>query len=563
MKENCPIDNKSVVETIIKRLCENRLDITEPYDNWLRIGFAFADEFGECGRQYYHSVSQFHPQYSSKECDEQYNACLKSHGRGVTIATFIQYAKNAGIDIRCHNRPYAQTTQTAQMEQTPHTEESEKLYLPIITPTVVDKLPSLLKSIVEKGNSEADADMLLLGTITALSSIFPNMHGIYDQREVYPNLFLFVTAPASSGKGRLSFCKRIIDPIHKMKREQAEQERQEYLIKVKEGDKSEPIDEPKQKMLIIPANTSCTGFYQLLNDNDGQGIIFETEGDTLSKTFKSDYGDYSDGFRKGFHHESISYNRRKDREFVEVMRPKFSVLLSGTPKQIKTLITDTENGLFSRFMFYYLNTPVEWHNVFSKSNDEPLDSFFDQIGKQVLEHYNYRQNNNVLFEITESQVERFNQFFSAQQDSFIESCGIEMLGSIRRLGLVAFRIAMILSELRTMDTGEDTCHLVCNDVDFECSIEIVKCLMAHTEYIYSTYYQSNNMKESTFLKQRLLDTLPQQFNTKVYYEIATSLGINKRTADGYLQKWTKKGTLTRKQQGFYFKNPQTSGYYVN
>ena len=87
MKENCPIDNKSVVETIIKRLCENRLDITEPYDNWLRIGFAFADEFGECGRQYYHRVSQFHPQYSSKECDEQYNACLKSHGRGVTIAT--------------------------------------------------------------------------------------------------------------------------------------------------------------------------------------------------------------------------------------------------------------------------------------------------------------------------------------------------------------------------------------------------------------------------------------------------------------------------------------------
>ena len=47
----------------------------------------------------------------------------------------------------------------------------------------------------------------------------------------------------------------------------------------------------------------------------------------------SDYGNYSDGFRKAFHHETISYVRRKDREYVNLKHPKLSALLTGTPKQ--------------------------------------------------------------------------------------------------------------------------------------------------------------------------------------------------------------------------------------
>jgi hypothetical protein len=107
-------------------------------------------------------------------------------------------------------------------------------------------------------------------------------------------------------------------------------------------------------MLIIPANNSSTGLFQNLNDDQGVGLLFETEGDTLAQTFKSEHGNYSDGFRKAFHHETISYNRRKDREYVELVTPKLSALLSGTPKQVSALVPSAENGLFSRFIFYYM-----------------------------------------------------------------------------------------------------------------------------------------------------------------------------------------------------------------
>ncbi|MDR1653326.1 MAG: DUF3987 domain-containing protein [Prevotellaceae bacterium] len=39
------------------------------------------------------------------------------------------------------------------------------------------------------------------------------------------------------------------------------------------------------RVLFVPANNSATGLFQILNDNKGVGLLFETEGDTLAQTF--------------------------------------------------------------------------------------------------------------------------------------------------------------------------------------------------------------------------------------------------------------------------------------
>ena len=84
---------------------------------------------------------------------------------------------------------------------------------------------------------------------------------------------------------------------------------------VQDKKNNESPQEPPIKTLLIPANSSATSVYQVLNDNGGIGLMFETEGETLANTFKSDYGNFSDGFRKAFHHEMISCTRCKNREF--------------------------------------------------------------------------------------------------------------------------------------------------------------------------------------------------------------------------------------------------------
>ena len=45
------------------------------------------------------------------------------------------------------------------------------------------------------------------------------------------------------------------------------------------------------------------------------------------------------------------------------------IVLSRTPRQLLALVTDAENGLFSRFIFYYLLTGLEWQDVFSAEPD--------------------------------------------------------------------------------------------------------------------------------------------------------------------------------------------------
>ena len=35
-----------------------------------------------------------------------------------------------------------------------------------------------------------------------------------------------------------------------------------------------------------------------------------------------------------------------------------------------------ENGLFSRFLFYYLDKNTEWIDVLDEGDGEPLDEFF-------------------------------------------------------------------------------------------------------------------------------------------------------------------------------------------
>lgn len=207
------------------------------------------------------------------------------------------------------------------------------------------------QEIIARGDNDQDSDILLLGSIVCISACLPNLSGVYADRSYWPNLYLFVTAQASSGKGRLTLCKHIIQPIHDRLREINEAEVMEYKQKMQEFNANkkkmtmDKPDEPPLRMLFLPANASSTAFIQVLNENNGRGIMFETEGDTLANTFASDYGNYSDHFRKFTHHEAVSYVRRKDREFVCVNQPCVSCVLSGTPKQVSSLIPDAENGL--------------------------------------------------------------------------------------------------------------------------------------------------------------------------------------------------------------------------
>ena len=575
------------IETITQRIEASCIDITSGYDNWRDLGFALSEELGEAGRDYFHRISRFNSDYDHAEADKQYDRCLKAHGSGVTIKTFFQKAKEAGISIitgtksaisaeSAKSAPYRNAdiksksaeSLTAEIAEIAETAEMQEIIeLPTFSQEVADSLPDFLKKIVGISNSEADSDILLLGTLTVLSACMPHIRGVYDRRTVYPNLFLFVTARASSGKGRLNLCRHLVEPIHDRLREINEAEVMEYKHKLAEynaaGKKKvdmEKPEEPPMRMLFIPANSSATAVYQVLNDNGGEGLMFETEGDTLANTFGSDYGNYSDGFRKAFHHETISYIRRKDREYVNIKQPKLSTLLTGTPRQILNLISDAENGLFSRFAFYYLDTKLVWNNVFANSGDETLEDYFQTLGKEYQDFFNIlRECKDMTFYFTAEQEADFNVTFDQWQQDYVESCGEEFVATVRRLGVIMFRIAMCLSALRIMEDGNFEDALCCTDEDYRTAKTIADVLIKHDARVFHTLANTTAAPKTASAAQRqsvhlkFFEALPDEFDRKAYTELATQMGLNPKSMDRVIRKWCDDGKLENITHGKYAK----------
>ena len=71
-------DTATRVEALIAALRAAGVDITADYNDWLKVGFALAGEFGEGGRGYFHDISSLYPGYDQAESDKKYDECLKS-----------------------------------------------------------------------------------------------------------------------------------------------------------------------------------------------------------------------------------------------------------------------------------------------------------------------------------------------------------------------------------------------------------------------------------------------------------------------------------------------------
>lgn len=425
------------------------------------------------------------------------------------------------------------------------TKPEEKM--PTLPDAIFDTIPEFLKRITEVATTNEERDILLLGSLVTLSVAFPKLIGNYGDNPVNANLFIFISAKASAGKGILIHCRKLIVPIHLAIRQQAKLIKQQYEVdlqeynKIKGKGKDNTVDKPQnppQKMLFIPANNSSTGFFELLNDSDGIGIIFETEADTLSKSFKSEHGNFSDGLRNAFQHEPHSYYRRTDKELVEIPRPCLSVMLSGTPKQVQTLIPSAENGLFSRFMFYVMNMKLIWKDVFASKTENGLDVHFEKLGNEFYILYQTLQANpDIHFSLKPSQQLQFNNFFEKMQILYVNIQEEDIISSVRRLGLIAYRIMMIFSALRIMEDGEITTNLYCNDSDFQNTLDMITILVKHSSYVYSQIVQETYKPKPKHKKEQFLENLPYYFNRHTYLAIAINIGIPDKSAQRYIKEF--------------------------
>lgn len=590
---DCCNDRDNDVERIIS-LCEQLgTDIAPSYEEWVRLGFALVDGYGEKGRDYFLRLSSLHTGYTPEAAESQYDKCLRSGNSGITISTFFHLAKQGGISISIPNgkmaiwqngnlKDHADKQNNTEISKSPNCQDgnmeiSEKKEevniqntkypyyqngktdipdkwifgeeeLPFFPEDIYTHLPPFLDSVMRSAISPSDRDMLLIGAITVLSSTLGKVSGVYDERIVYPNLYLFVSADAGMGKGALTLCRELVAPINAELRAAAR-------LQLADSDSSKEKDMP-MLALIIPANSSASAFIKTLADNNGTGLMFETEGDTLSQTLKSDYGNYSDTLRKAFHHEPVSLCRRKDREFLEVNCPKLSVVLAGTPGQVHNLIQDSENGLFSRFMFFNVKFEKNIRNVFAVTDSKHSKTeVFRRLGEQYKELSGKIQREASVYEVCIPPFlhGHFMDHYNQLNNECCEAIGNRMQGVVRRNGLMAFRIMMVLTIVRHLT--DDRYHpmpegqplrLECSDEDYHTSLTIAETLLYHSAYMFRLLEKpvtTTSPSNRNDRRETLYNMLPDSFTKQEYLSVVRQLEYSESTCNKWIDRYVAENRL--------------------
>jgi hypothetical protein len=437
------------------------------------------------------------------------------------------------------------------------------------TPSIPDDVFELLPDILKQGSLAFDdrrkRDVFFTGAIAILSGCLPKVTGIYHQERVYTHLYTFIIAPPASGKGVLKNAKRLADKYHKQVLEQSRAAQSQYETELadckaqtrnlKKGDTppEQPV-KPAFKIVFIPADSSHSRMIEHLQMNDGQGIICETEADTMSGAKKQDWGDYSPALRSAFHHEKITFTRKTNNEYIEINEPRLAVALSGTPAQAPKLISSAEDGLFSRFLFYAFKNDLLWQDPSPIGKSVVYNDHFEALSCQVLDLIGFLDQSPTEIHLTPDQWRILNATFAKMLSDVTTFTSEEASGIVFRLGLIMYRICMIFTALRKFENGELNSNYTCTDEDFNIALQVVKTYLSHSILMFNNLpKQGDNM---TFVggdhKRKFFDALPKEFSRKEAVAIGTTFKLSPRSVDDVL-KMALGHTLSKPKAGLYQK----------
>ena len=589
------------LERLVAAIEKQGANVAPTYQEYMPLAFAIANDCGEAGRSLFHRICRISEKYVSDEADRLFDHALKGGNGRNGIGSVYHWAETAGVKLdkqlagtaRSYAGKQPETCELANLQPShplTHTCAHEAyINMPVFGNY---DWPPFLNQLIDCGDSPAQRDILLLGAVTVLgATLNKHLRILYGRKYHYPCLQTFIVAPPASGKGALTWVRHLAEPIHEAMMEEFKSLRKEYRLEKarwgslgKERAKTPEPEEPRPKMFLIAGDNSGTGVLENLIEADGVGLICETEADTVSTAIGTDYGHWSDTLRKCYDHDRLAFNRRMNHEYLECMKSFLSVLLSGTPAQVKPLIPSAENGLFSRQMFYYMPSITEWVNQFDLS-DEDYDSRFTGWGKQWKTFIEWlgASVNLIQLKLSEEQKIRFNERFA----QLFGHAGFTHGGAMRStVARIAINICRILSVLRATekllpphktifnsqfsifkcpglspsdDIPEENVRdgivpkldLTATGADFEAVLNLTEPLYRHACHILSILPATDVQQREPTPQEALFDALPLAFNRQEALHEAKRIGMGTDTLDSHLRRMLEKGVIQKNARGEY------------
>lgn len=617
------MDEINYLEQLVVAIEQAGANLAPTYQEYMPLAFAVANSCGEAGRSLFHRICRISPKYRQADADKLYGHALQNGRGGNSLGTVFHLAERAGVrpDKNLANWPNLQAPpphtrtceSTGRSSVQPPTEKpvdpaaagAQKMSAPLPCFTKY-RWPAFLQQVIDCGDTPAQQDILLLGAVTVFGATINKLISFsYGRKNKYPCLQTFVIAPPAAGKGALTWVRRLAEPLHnalmetyyeKLKLYRCEKAKWDVLGKEK-GKTPEP-EQPRLKMFLIAGDNSGSGMLENLMDAEGAGLICETEADTVSSAIGADYGHWSDTLRKSFDHERLAYNRRTNHEYRECQASYLSILISGTPAQVKPLIPSAENGLFSRQVFYCMPPIHEWADQFD-SSDTDYDRMFSGWGirwKQWLDAIKGAISG-INMKLSDAQKSEFNLHFSRvfQRAGIVH--GDRMKSTVARIAINICRIMGVVALLRslysllmspaatgTAQPSTDTIvqallscpglspaphipqenvqdgvvpqlDLAVSDDDFHAVLSLVEPLYRHSCHVFSFLPADDAVQRQAMPQEGFLDLLPLCFTRSQALQTGSQCGLSPGTLDSLLKRMTDKGQLLKTGRGEYeFRN---------
>jgi hypothetical protein len=257
----------------------------------------------------------------------------------------------------------------------------------------------------------------------------------------------------------------------------------------------------------------------------------------LGYMFKKQWSTYSDLIRKGFHHEDLSQSRINENQYLEINNPKISIVLSGTPNQIFNLIPDAEDGLFSRFIFYLFKSELKWESQRPDQSGFNLKEFFDSQSQEVLEMIRFFELQPAIFQLSIDQWDEKDEIFSMYLDRIVRLTNEDSVSVLNRMGLIFFRICMILTAIRYFDNRFPSPVMDCNQNDFNTAKIITQVYLEHSFLMFENLPKSSKHSITKFPSnlEMLFSSLPQTFRRQDAVNNAAEFGLSVKTVDNFLR----------------------------
>ena len=182
-----------------------------------------------------------------------------------------------------------------------------------------------------------------------------------------------------------------------------------------------------------------------------------------------------------------------------------------------------------------------------------LSKYYEDLSYRVSNFVEFLDTQNqTLFYLTPNQWDRLNDYGEDCLNTLSTFISEDLSSTSKRLGLILFRLCMILTALRYFDNGEAAVAFTCSDEDFEIALQMVKVYQEHAVFMFKELPKNGSVTDKAM--KSFYDALPDIFRRKEAVQLADDrFGIKSRSADSYLSKLVSSHWLDQARIGNFVK----------